>query len=290
MKDKKKTHKRALTITSYHTSNVTPYSGDQMQESKDKLAHLVKVDEERKKLEEIKNNVESYMYFIKNKLIDDEESIGKVTTEEQREAVSKLAADAEDWMYEDGYDADFTTYSEKYAELTVPMEDILFRVKEMTARPEAIKAIRNKLVKAEEVLKKWETEKPQVTEEERASVTEKAAEIEKWILDMEEKQAATAVHEKPAFESKDVPLQTKEIEKMMKKLSKKPKPKPPKKNETETETEKNETETVEIKPEESDEDKKDESTEEDATEVKEEDKVEDMTEEEKKEKEIEDEL
>lgn len=287
MKDKKKTHKRTLTITSYHISDVTPYSGELMQESRDKLAHLARVDEERKKLEEIKNRVESYMYFIKNKLIDDEESIGKVTTEEQRELVSKLAADAEDWMYEDGYDADFTTYSEKYVEISEPMEDILFRVKEMTARPEAIKAIRNKLVKAEEVLKKWETEKPQVTEEERASVTEKAEVIEKWISDMEEKQAATAPHEKPAFESKDVPLQTKEIEKMMKKLSKKPKPKPPKKNETEIEGEKNETETVDIK---TDEDKKEEATEEETKEEVKEEEKEGMTEEEKKEKDIEDEL
>lgn len=233
-KDKKKTHKRTLTVTSYHTAKIQPYSPETMTESKAKLDYLAKVDEERKKLEEIKNKVESYIYHIKNKLIDDEDDINRVTTEEQREEVSKLATDAEDWMYEDGYDADYATYADKYAELSTPFEAIMYRVTERIARPDAIDALKKKLTKAAELLTKWETEKPQVTEEERGDVKAKMAEVEKWIEEMEGKQSETPDHETPAFKSADVPLQFKGVEKLMKSLSKKPKPKPPKKNETET--------------------------------------------------------
>jgi len=246
MKDKKKTHKRALTITAYHIAKVQPYSESLMKESKAKLKHLAKLDEERQKLEEIKNKVESYIYHIKNKLIDDEDKIAKVTTEEQRESVSNMAMEAEDWMYEDGYDADYTTYSEKYVELSTPFEAILFRLSELTARPTEIASLKTKLDKVRGLLTKWDTDKPQVTQEEKEAVLEQVTGVEKWIEDMQAKQAETPAHETPAFESKEVPLQLKDIEASMRKLSKKPKPKPPKKNETETkEGEGNETETKE---------------------------------------------
>lgn len=165
--------------------------------------------------------------------MDDEDNIARVTTEDQREEVSKLATDAEDWMYEDGYDADYVTYADKYAELSTPFEAILYRVAEQIARPDAIDALKKKLTKAAELLTKWETEKPQVTEEEREDVKAKMAEVETWIEEMEKKQSETPDHEMPAFKSADVPLQFKGVEKLMKSLSKKPKPKPPAKNETE---------------------------------------------------------
>lgn len=232
MKDKKKVHKVTLTTTSYHTTKIQPYNTAIMEESKAKLANLAQLDKERQMLEEIKNKVESYMYFIKNKLIDDEENIAKVTTEEQREAVSKLASDTDEWMYEDGYDADYATYSDKYVEISSPMEAILFRLKELTARPEAIALLSKKLNKVEDILKKWETDKPHVTDEDKEPVTEEVKKVRTWIEEMEAKQAAIEPWDTAAFESKDVPGQAKEIEKLMQKLNKKPKPKP-KKNETE---------------------------------------------------------
>merc|ERR1712038_213716 len=93
-KEKKKTHKRTLTVASYHVGTIQPYSDEIMEESKAKLSELARLDKERMMLEEIRNNYESYIYLIKNKLIDDEEAIGAVTTEEQREELRKSAEDA----------------------------------------------------------------------------------------------------------------------------------------------------------------------------------------------------
>ncbi|CAB9528712.1 Hypoxia up-regulated protein 1 (Fragment) [Seminavis robusta] len=231
-KEKKRVHKRALTVKTYNVGKVQPYSAELLAESKAKLQALAKKDKERVLLEEAKNKVESYVYHIKNKLVDDEENIGKVSTEEQRAEVLKLAEDAEEWMYEDGSTADLATTEDKYAEISVPAEKIFNRVKEMTARPEAVVAMKGRLTKVGELMTKWETTMPQVTEEERGEVLKLVDDVTAWIKEKEEAQSKVEAHEDPAFTSAEVPIQIKPIEVLVAKLKRKPKPKPPKKNET----------------------------------------------------------
>merc|ERR1740139_878652 len=185
MKDKKKTHKVSLKIEAYFDSKVMPHSLELKQESEAKLENLAEIDRERQKLEGIKNQVESYMYYIKNKLIDDEDAINSVTTQDQRDAVSKLSADAEEWLYEDGYDADYATFSDKFAEISTPMEEIVHRVKESVDRPKAIADLKSKLEKVEKLLIQWEETMPQITDEEKSDVREKSANITSWAVEME---------------------------------------------------------------------------------------------------------
>merc|ERR1712038_2252116 len=240
-KEKKKTHKRTLTVSSYYVGTIQPYSDEIMAESKAKLGELARLDKERMMLEEVRNNYESYIYLIKNKLIDDEEAIGAVTTQEQRDALQKSAEDAEEWMYDDGYDASLETYRQKYTELTEPAEKVFFRVKEVGARAEAISSLKEKLDKVVALMTKWEKTMPQITEEERNSVVEKVEDVRKWISEKEEAQAANDPSTDPVFTSEEVPLQTKDIQALVSKLSRRPKPVPKKedkeeKNETDTES------------------------------------------------------
>ena len=238
-------HKSTLDVESFHVGNVRPYWPELMAESKAKLAELERKDRERIMLEEARNKVESFIYRIKNKLIDDEEAIGKVSTEEQRAELSKLAQDAEEWMYDDGYKADLATMEDKYAELSGPAEKVFFRVSETTARPEAIYALKTKMQKVQDLMKKWETTMVQVTEEERAEVLQKVDEVLAWIAEKEEAQAKADPTADPVFTSEEVPLQSKPIEALVARLNRKPKPKPEKKNETKSsegnETKANET-------------------------------------------------
>merc|ERR1712038_1389530 len=240
-KEKKKTHKRTLTVSSYHAGLIQPHSDVIMSESREKLGELNRLDKERQMLEEVRNNYESYIYLIKNKLIDDEEAIGAVTTQEQRDALQKSAEDAEEWMYDDGYDASLDTYRQKYTELTEPAEKVFFRVKEVGARVEAISSLKEKLDKVVALMTKWEKTMPQITEEERNSVVEKVEDVRKWISEKEEAQAANDPSTDPVFTSEEVPLQTKDIQALVSKLSRRPKPVPKKedkeeKNETDTES------------------------------------------------------
>merc|ERR1712128_92650 len=74
-KEKKKVHKRSLTMNVYYVGKTQPYSDATMEESQSKLQALADADAARIKLEESKNKVESYIYKIKNKLIDDEDLV-----------------------------------------------------------------------------------------------------------------------------------------------------------------------------------------------------------------------
>jgi len=242
-KEKKKVHKRALTIITYHVGRIQPYSKDISEESVSKLKELAAKDQALKELEETKNKVESYIYYIKNKLSDNEEEVSKVSTEEQRTALYELASGTEDWLYEDGYDADLETFQKKYEELYTPADgEIFFRMTEATARPQAILSLQTKLTKVKELMAKWKESMPQVTEDEISDVLGKTSKIEEWIVEVEEKQSKLASHEMPAFNSTEVPLQTKSLNTLISKLSRRPKPKPKKEKKNETKDDaKNET-------------------------------------------------
>jgi len=233
-KEKKRIHKRSLVVTPYHVGKIQPHSEIIFEESNAKLENLAKKDAERVQVEEARNKVESYVYYIRNKLSDDEEKIGKVSTEEQREAVSKFAEETEDWMYDDGASADLKTLEDRYLELSAPMEEILFRASEVSARPEAIEALKAKLKKVEDLVKKWETTHPQITEEEKSEVLAKVENAKEWIEEKTSEQDKKEPHEEPAFASADVPKQAKSIQGLVKRLSKKPKPKVEKADTTDT--------------------------------------------------------
>merc|ERR1712232_757028 len=238
-KEKKKVHKRALTIITYHVGRIQPYSKDISEESVSKLKELAAKDQALKELEETKNKVESYIYYIKNKLSDNEEEVSKVSTEEQRTALYELASGTEDWLYEDGYDADLETFQKKYEELYTPADgEIFFRMTEATARPQAILSLQTKLTKVKELMAKWKESMPQVTEDEISDVLGKTSKIEEWIVEVEEKQSKLASHEMPAFNSTEVPLQTKSLNTLISKLSRRPKPKPKKEKKNETKDDK----------------------------------------------------
>lgn len=173
---------------------------------------------------------------MKNKLLDDEENIAKISTEEQREELTKLSREAEDWLFDEGDTADLETIQAKYDELATPAEKVWFRLKEMTDRPAAVKALNEKLVEIEEKFSKWVADLTHITEDEKNDVYSKIEDARKWLSDNVDAQAEKEGHEDPVFTSEEVPLQTKSIQKLIAKLSKKPKPKPPKVEKKETES------------------------------------------------------
>jgi len=119
---------------------------------------------------------------------------------------------------------------------------MFFRLAELTARPKATTALTAKLSKIEDLMTKWETTMEHITDEERGEVMEKVGEVRKWIEEKVAEQEANDVTADPVFTSDEVPGQTKNIEKLVAKLMKKPKPKPVPVEKNETDAEKSETE------------------------------------------------
>mmetsp|Transcript_26036 Transcript_26036/g.57351 ORF Transcript_26036/g.57351 Transcript_26036/m.57351 type:complete len:940 (+) Transcript_26036:118-2937(+) len=241
--EKKKTHRQPLQVETYHIGKIQPLSQDLIEEFKSNIAMLAELDKQRVLLEEAKNKLESYFYYVKNKLLDDEEDISKISTEDQREELKKLSMNAEDWLFDEGDTADLEAIRAKYDELATPAEKVWFRLKEMTQRPAAVKSLNERLTEIEEKFTKWVADLTHITEEEKSDVFSKIETVRKWLSDNVDAQAEKAGHEEPVFTSEEVPLQTKSIQKLIAKLSKKPKPKPPKIEKKETENNSTENDT-----------------------------------------------
>ena len=232
-KEKKRVHKKFLNVKTYYVGSVQPHSEELLMESKSKLYEMAERDKERMMLEAAKNKVESYIYKIKNKLSDDEESMEKFATEKERTNVQQLADKAEDWLYDDGSSADLATMEAKFEELAVPFEAILTRIREAADRPKALEALNKKLSDVENLMVQWETSKPQITTEERESVLKLVDDVRKWVEEKEKAQAKAKDYETPTYMSSEIPVQFVPIESLVVKLGRKPKPKPVK-NETDT--------------------------------------------------------
>ena len=205
-------------VSTYNMGSVRPYTPAIMAESKAKLDMLAQKDKERMMLEEAKNTYEAYIYYIRNKMSDDEEAVNKVTTEEQRQKLLKSAEDAEEWMFDEGFNADLETYQNKYKELSEPAEIVFFRVSELSARPKAIDALTKKLDKVVELMKKWETTMEHISEDERKEVLDKVDETRKWVEENVKAQEEADPTGDPIFKSEIVPEQTKKIESIVSRL------------------------------------------------------------------------
>ena len=223
--EKKRTHKKTLNVETYFVGKVQPLSKELIAEYRFNLAELTRKDKERIELEEAKNKLESYIYKVKNKLMDDEDNIAKISTAEQREEISKLSMEAEDWLFDEGDTAPLETIKAKLEGVSSPAEKIWFRLSEMTKRPEAVKALRDQLTEIETKFNKWVSDKEYITEEEKTDVAAKIEGARKWLSDKEEEQAAKASHEDPVFTSDEVPVQILPVQKIVSRLTKKPKPK-----------------------------------------------------------------
>ena len=80
-------------------------------------------DKALKETVEARNQLENYIYQIKN-AISDEEKLGGVIGEDEKATVEGLLEEAEDWLESNGFTADKETIDEKYKELEETIQPI----------------------------------------------------------------------------------------------------------------------------------------------------------------------
>lgn len=237
--EKKDTHlRRTLTIEENPTLISPPaWSTDELAESRDKLAALDYEDRQRKAKEAALNELEGYVYKVKNRLMDDEAELSKVSTEEQRTTLQELVSVTSEWIDDEaGPNTELTVYREKLTDLKFPAEAMFKRLSELTDRPAAVAKAREQLVGVKTTVGKWVDTMPQVTDEEKSKLLDLVEKASTWIDDKEEAQSKKPAHEDPVFDSADVMPQLKTIGLTFEKLLRKPKPPPPKPSKNETVT------------------------------------------------------
>ncbi|KAF4399831.1 heat shock 70 kDa protein 17 [Cannabis sativa] len=204
-------------------------------EAKSKLEAIEKKDAERRKTAELKNNLESYIYNTKDKLETSEE-VQKISTDDERKSFIEKLDEVQEWLYMDGENASAKEFQEHLDMLKAIGDPMFFRLKELTARPAAVKQARSYLVELQQIVRKWETNKSWLPKEKIDEVLSDADKLKTWLDEKEAEQKKTSAFSTPAFTSEDVYLELFNLQDKVLSVSRIPKPKPkiqkPAKNET----------------------------------------------------------
>jgi len=221
-KQKKKKHEKKLTVkrTDYMPK---PLTDADIVTSRTRFDELAKLEEDAQAALQIKNDLEATIYSSRDKM--ESSDIMKVTTEAQREEVSKLCTEYEEWMNEAGsLKADYEERYNKLKDLLGPMEE---RVVELDARADLADSVKDVLDKIAKYNTDMKKNKTWVNETKLEAATAKVANFTEWWDKKQATQKDLPAHEAPAYTKKDVMEKLskfqKDWDKAMKAALKKPK-------------------------------------------------------------------
>jgi len=223
--------RRVLVVEENHRA-VTPatWTPALISAAKARMRALSAADELRKAKEQALNDLEGYIYKVRNRVLDEAKELKTVSTEQQRQAVLDICQESETWLEDEGQGQEVSVYKSKLSAIRRLAEPIFLRLSEVTARPTAVAKARRALSDVRNKVAEWAVKLPHVTDEEKKVVLEAADRAEKWLDDKEAAQKALASSDEPAFLSDDVPAQLKFLSGQFERLLRKPKPPPEKVN------------------------------------------------------------
>jgi heat shock protein 4 len=185
----------------------------------------------------MRNELESYIYGMRDKISSDSQ-LGLFGTPEEKAAFAEKRDAMENWLYEDGFDATKKVYAEKLAELKALGDPIEKRQAESQERPGVVSSLQSSLesytawVNESQANEKYE----HVTDEEREKVRSKCDEISAWMYEKLDQQAGMSLDEDPVLTVHSIRMKHKELADVCSPVINKPKPKPKPKEEPQKET------------------------------------------------------
>lgn len=105
----------------------------------------------------------------------------------------------EDWLYEDGADANFTVYRKKREELHTEFQVYQKREQFHSEKEKTVDQSKKVLTKIIDKVAELQEKKPWITDEEKKDVLEKVEETRQWMEDELAKQDKLKKHEDPVF-------------------------------------------------------------------------------------------
>uniref|UniRef100_A0A8B9U1A9 Hypoxia up-regulated protein 1 n=1 Tax=Anas zonorhyncha TaxID=75864 RepID=A0A8B9U1A9_9AVES len=180
---------------------------DELKSSMKKLQDLTVRDLEKQEREKSANSLESFIFETQDKLYQEEYQF--VSTEEEREEISKKLSEASNWMEEEGYAAATKELKDKLAELKKLCRNLFFRVEERRKWPERLAALESLLNHSNIFLKgaRMIPESDQIFTEVELGTLEKAInETMMWKNETLAEQKKLSPAEKPVLLSKDIEL------------------------------------------------------------------------------------
>ncbi|KAK5615639.1 Heat shock 70 kDa protein 4 [Crenichthys baileyi] len=196
---------------------------------------MIMQDKLEKERNDAKNNVEEYVYEMRDKLHG---ALEKFVNEADRDAFSLKLEDTETWLYEDGEDQQKQVYIDKLAELKTIGQPIRDRYMEAEERPKAFEELGRQIqmyMKIVEAYKAKEEQYDHLDELEVTRVDKQVNEAMAWMNTKINQQNSQDLTVDPVVKVGEIKSKTKELYASCNPVVTKPKPKvePPKEETTE---------------------------------------------------------
>ncbi|XP_023124506.1 heat shock 70 kDa protein 4b [Amphiprion ocellaris] len=186
---------------------------------------MIMQDKLEKERNDAKNNVEEYVYDMRDKLHG---MLEKFVSESDRDALSLKLEDTENWLYEDGEDQPKQVYIDKLAELKKLGQPIQERYTEAEERPKVFEELGKQIqqyMKFVEAYKMKEEQYDHLDEADVTKVDKLASDAMMWMNSNMNQQSKQSLTVDPSVKVKDIQAKTRELFSACNPIVTKPKPK-----------------------------------------------------------------
>lgn len=186
---------------------------------------MIMQDKLEKERNDAKNNVEEYVYDMRDKLHGLYE---KFVSESDRDALSLKLEDTENWLYEEGEDQSKQVYIDKLAELKKLGMPIQERYAESEERPKAFDELGKQIQQYMKFVEAYKIKDEQYDHLEEADVTKVdklASDAMIWMNSAMNQQSKQSLTADPSVKVKDIKAKTRELFSACNPTVTKPKPK-----------------------------------------------------------------
>ncbi|KAJ3439041.1 hypoxia up-regulated protein [Anaeramoeba flamelloides] len=207
------------------------FSHKEMKSSKKIIKHFEKLDKENQKKLNIKNELESKIYDLLDKMnYEMEEEMKKFSLEEDYNNLRTILNDAQDWLYEEGMEktTKYSEFKKQISKIKKNSEPILSRIKEFQERPEAIESLKYILNENMEEILKLNQTLYYVAEKDVKGFMELWNKTKVWLEDKIKSQNEKQDWEDPVFTVSEIKDREGRIKNKINSIKKKPKIKPTK--------------------------------------------------------------
>uniref|UniRef100_A0A667Z3M8 Heat shock protein 4b n=1 Tax=Myripristis murdjan TaxID=586833 RepID=A0A667Z3M8_9TELE len=186
---------------------------------------MIMQDKLEKERNDAKNNVEEYVYDMRDKLHG---MLERFVSESDRDALSLKLEDTENWLYEDGEDQPKQVYIDKLAEIKKFGQPIQERYMEAEERPKAFEEMGKQIQQYMKVVEAFKTKEEQYDHLDEADVNKVdklASETMIWMNSAMNQQSKQSLTVDPSVKVKDIRAKTRELYTACNHIVTKPKPK-----------------------------------------------------------------
>ncbi|KAF7668685.1 hypothetical protein LDENG_00294630 [Lucifuga dentata] len=186
---------------------------------------MIMQDKLEKERNDAKNNVEEYVYDMRDKLHG---SLEKFVSESDRDALSLKLEDTENWLYEDGEDQPKQVYIDKLAELKKLGQPIQERHMEAEERPKAYEELGKQIqqyMKFVEAYKMKEEQYDHLDDADASKVDKLTNDAMIWMNTAMNQQSKQSLTVDPPVKVKDIQAKMRELFSACNPIVTKPKPK-----------------------------------------------------------------